>query len=194
MQTKHQVKGPDFGSCATRAYDILAQVISVLDVTTGLTCSTFPDHWYDSQSCFNTADIWVCVSFYLDERKVLFALSLTILVLALVSYTAAFVNQFSGSGQFVPQVTLFFLALPLSPILPFVFFYADETQEYVSRLFHCCGISIQRHRRSAPTSSATKFKQFFEEKIEKHMGFILESLIEGIQYIQCRLSRRIVSR
>ena len=159
MSTKDSKWTACFGLC----YDIIAQSISVLDVTT---------------------DIWVCVKFYLDGRQTFFAISLTILLLALVSYTAAFVTIFDGSYRFRDRVTLFIVTLPLSPLLPFAFYYGDRAESFFNKLFECMrlggSVRIRANQDTSTTSRASKFKQFFEKKIEKHFGFILESLVEGI--------------
>ena len=155
------------GGCIGTCYDIIAQSISVLDVTT---------------------DIWVCVTFYLDGRRTFFAISLGILLLALISYTAAFVKFFEyddgrpigrRSDRTKKRIKLFFLALPFSPLLPFAFFHAKKSEACFSRVFGRCGISVKSHIYDSASKSASKFKQFFEKKIEKHFGFILESLVEG---------------
>ena len=150
-----------YAVCLGLLYDIIAQSISVLDVTT---------------------DIWVCVNFYLDDRKTFFALSLTILLLALVSYTTAFVKFFSDNHDFKYKVVLFWMVLPFSPLLPFAFFYPDQSEALFNRLFGCCRIPIRSDVSTSTSGTASKFKQFFEKKIEKHFGFILESLVEGILY------------
>ena len=145
--------------CLGSVYDIIAQSISVLDVTT---------------------DIWVCITFYLDDRKTFFSISLTILLLALISYTAAFVKFFSDSSRTRDRVRLFLLALPFSPLLPFAFFHAKKSESCFGRLFDRCGIRIRNKVDQSTSKKASKFKQFFEKKIQKHFGFILESLVEGI--------------
>ena len=146
-------------SCFGTFYDVLTQVISVLDVTT---------------------DIWVCISFHLDGRKTFFVISLTILSLAMISYAAAFTTYFHGNQDCNNRFHLFFLALPFAPILPFAFHYPDQAEGFFSRIFCLCLISVKSSIDDSSSSEASKFKQFFEEKVEKHMGFILESLIEGI--------------
>ena len=62
-------------SCLGVIYDLLAQLISILDVVT---------------------DLIVCVGFYQKDRMTFFGLSLTILILALLSYDGLFVYQFSA--------------------------------------------------------------------------------------------------
>ncbi len=150
---------PKCGTFLGGIYDVLAQSISVLDVTT---------------------DIIVCVEFYRHGRIVFFAISLTILCLALIAYTAAFVHFFSGEHKFSKQVGLFFTSLPLSPLIPFVFYYADKKDSIFQKVLKsvCC-FSIDFNS-SSGSKEASKFKQFFESKIEKHLGFILESLVEGM--------------
>ena len=147
-------------SCLTSFYDVLTQVISVLDVTT---------------------DIWVCITFHLDGRESFFTISLMILLLAMISYAGAFAKYFSRSyDDCSDRIALFFLSLPFAPILPFAFHYPDKAEDFFDRIFCFCGISVRSTINDQSSAGASKFKQFFEEKIQKHLGFILESLIEGI--------------
>jgi len=151
------VNSQRLGVCLGNTYDILTQVISVLDVVT---------------------DIWVCITFRQEDRNIFFAISLSILVMALLSYSFAFVKYFDGGWDNANAVLLFFLILPFSPILPFAFHYPDTT-ESIFDCFGICGANVAYQMKKSKTDTASKFKQFFEEKIEKHMGFILESLIEA---------------
>ena len=155
-------------SCLTTFYDVLTQVISVLDVTT---------------------DIWVCISFHLNGRKTFFIISLTILSLAMVSYTSAFAKYFCDDtwtpyprNPVRDRILLFLLALPFSPILPFAFHYPEKAEYLFGNLFGLCGVTVKSNINDSSSATASKFKQFFEEKIQKHLGFILESLIEGMAF------------
>ncbi len=149
-------------SCLTTSYDIMGQVISILDVTT---------------------DIIVCIGFYQKDRMVFFGISLTILCLALISYDLAFVFRFSrekNGGDFA----LFLCLLPISPFMPFIFYFADTTDRALSKCLtdHCCGFEITMENPYIP-EGASKLRKFMEEKISKHLGFIIEALVEGIIYI-----------
>eukprot|EP01084_Bolivina_argentea_P227904 384991_1 len=143
------------GTC----YDILAQTISILDVVT---------------------DIIVCIEFYQNDRMIFFGISLSILCLALIAYTGAFIGLYSDEYRPLKQIGLFLSLLPISPFIPFVIYYVNQPKKdkfarYIEA--QCCyNISFYG---SSTSSEATKFKQFFESKIERHLGFILESLVEA---------------
>eukprot|EP01083_Nonionella_stella_P133123 404718_1 len=145
-------------SCLTISYDVLGQVISVLDVTT---------------------DILVCIGFYQKDRMVFFAISLTILCLALIAYDIAFVLRFSREKN-GGNIALFACLLPISPVLPFVFYFTGSNNTPLSKFLekHCCGFNIEMNPPSV-RGDASKLRKFMETKIEKHIGFILEALVEA---------------
>eukprot|EP01083_Nonionella_stella_P175374 610516_1 len=145
-------------SCLTISYDVLGQVISVLDVTT---------------------DIIVCIGFYQKDRMVFFGISLTILCLALIAYDMAFVLRFSREKN-GGDLALFACLLPVSPFLPFVFYFTDSNDKPLSKFLekHCCGFNIKMDPPWAP-EDASKLRKFMESKVEKHLGFILEALVEA---------------
>eukprot|EP01083_Nonionella_stella_P066299 174452_1 len=151
----------EIGKCVGRLYDILAQVISVLDVTT---------------------DIMICYQFYAHGRIIFFTISLAILILALMSYSVLFVNVFSGESQCSRNLALFMVLLPVSPLIPFVFYYSGYPQKpdaclsIILKKICCFELDFDG---PSPSKNASKFKQFFEKKVEQHAGFIIESLIEA---------------
>eukprot|EP01084_Bolivina_argentea_P310325 536961_1 len=146
-------------SCFGKLYDILAQVISILDVTT---------------------DIIVCIEFYQNDRMIFFNISLTILCLALIAYDIAFIQQFSCESNCFKQIGLFLTLIPISPLIPLIFYYAGYDSTKFGNLienYYCFNIYFERQ--STDNESASKFKQFYENKVSKHLGFILESLVEA---------------
>ena len=140
-------------------YDLLAQIISILDVVT---------------------DVIVCVGFYQNGRMIFFGLSLTILILALVSYDGLFVYLYCNESSFTVHCLMFAAMFPISPFIPFIFFYAEDKDSCLSKLLQrfCCCFLLKFEPRTT-TDEASKLKQFFETKIMKHAGFIIESLVEG---------------
>ena len=147
------------GKFVEKSYDVMTQLISILDVCT---------------------DIIVCVEFYQKDRHIFFALSLSILLLALVAYSGAFASKFSSDYQMHLKLGLFVSVLPISPCLPFLMFHAaDKPNGFISSWMedHWCFDVI--FNRSHTSENASRFKQFFESKVDKHLGFILESLVEG---------------
>ena len=136
---------------------ILGQIISILDVTT---------------------DIMVCVGFYQKDRMIFFGISLSILLLALIAYDIAFVGKYSRekpAGDFA----LFCCLLPISPFIPFILYFTDTNQRPLSIfLMNNCCFTLGFEAEYIPPD-ASKLRKFMEEKIEKHMGFIIEALVEA---------------
>ena len=97
-------------------YDILAVTISVLDVVT---------------------DIIVLVGFYQQERWIFFGLSLSIILLALLSYTIAFEIRYVQPSHLSEAVAVFITMLIFSPFIPFFFYFAHKNSSVMSK---CCGM------------------------------------------------------
>ena len=145
-------------SCLGIFYDILAQIISILDVTT---------------------DVIVCIQYYEKDRMIFFWISLSILLLALISYDITFmINLGDESGW--RSVGLFLTMFPLSPFIPYILYFTADPESKFSKWFKrsCCFNIWLEDRKSVP-SNVSKLRQFMEEKVMKHLGFIIEALVEG---------------
>ena len=145
-------------SFLTKFYDVLGQVISILDVTT---------------------DVMVCIGFYQKDRMVFFGISLTILILACIAYDITFVARFSRekpAGDF----GLFCVLLPISPLIPFILYFTDTNERPLSKFLetNCC-FKVRMDTAYIP-ADASKLRKFMEEKLAKHAGFIIEALVEGM--------------
>eukprot|EP01083_Nonionella_stella_P093884 263341_1 len=146
-------------SCFGILYDILAQVISILDVAT---------------------DIIVCIEFYQKERFVFFCVSLTILCLASLAYDIAFMINYNNESKIIRKALLFILVLPISPLVPFFMYFTADPKSKLSKFTNdnCC-FKIYMSDRKTTASDVTKLKQFMEAKLKKHLGFIIEALVEA---------------
>ena len=124
-------------------------------------------------------DVIVCIGFYQDERWIFFGISLGILCLAHLAYALAFIARYSGEGYCL-TFCMFITVLPISPLLPFVFYFADNKDSCLEPLMeHWCCFDINSRSVYVP-KDASKLRMFMEEKIDKHAGFIIEALVEGM--------------
>eukprot|EP01083_Nonionella_stella_P022666 62684_1 len=153
------------------AYDIFTVVVSLLDVIT---------------------DIMVLIQFYSSGRMTFFYISLTILIVAQFAYTMAFWWKFADAGTYnEPGNALFACCclLPLSPLLAYAFYFtSDESSplfKFFEHLFECrCRIECCRSKSSNRTNDNNDPKQnalrkWVHDKLMKHLGFIIEALIEA---------------
>ena len=147
------------GSCLGLLYDILGQVISVLDVTT---------------------DIIVCIQYYQKDRLIFFGISLTILCLALIAYDTVFMMNHSKETHW-KMVALFFTMLPLSPFIPYLMYFTANPQSKLSIwLKKFCCFKLVFDYNNWDNEDKSKLKQFMRQKISEHLGFIVEALVEGM--------------
>eukprot|EP01083_Nonionella_stella_P170970 583009_1 len=150
-------------SCFDVSYDILAQIISILDVIT---------------------DIIVCIGFYQNDRMILFGISITILCLALVAYDTVFVMKFSQMSGICRDIGLFVCLLPISPFIPFMFYFAGSREKQVSQFiethwfFKRDNLVAMEFPGGDVFEDTTELRKFMDNKIKKHIGFILEALVE----------------
>ena len=129
-------------------------------------------------------DVIVCIGFYQKERWAFFGISLAILCLACIAYDLAFMTKFltkAGAGESDHSLLFFIVTLPVSPLIPFVFFFADKKESWLARtLVDWCCFEISFKTKSLP-EDASKLRIFMEQKLKKHYGFIIEALVEGTE-------------
>lgn len=144
--------------CLGVCYDVLAQVISILDVVT---------------------DIIVCVQYYQKDRMVFFGISITILLLALIAYDFVFMINLSEERK-LGRLWLFLTMLPISPLIPFILYFTANSGSKAAIWFKdmCCFKIRLKIRHTSKDKS--KLRQFMENKMRKHLGFIVEALVEGM--------------
>eukprot|EP01083_Nonionella_stella_P136716 416171_1 len=161
-------------------YDIFTAIVSLLDVIT---------------------DIIVLVEFYIMGRMAFFYASLTILIIAQLAYCIAFWYKFRKAfATYCLGSIGFCCLLPFAPILSFAFFFTDnrDTRLYQlleglftslscdMTLFDCCqssentNTSSTQHNRNVKRSpEMEELRQWVKNKLVKHIGFIIEALIEA---------------
>eukprot|EP01084_Bolivina_argentea_P162420 282669_1 len=139
-------------------YDIVTACISVADVTT---------------------DVWVAYRFYTTGKTAFFWLSVVIMFLAQIAYTVAFTLRFAESSNvsIKKKILVFLCMLPFAPIMSFIFYWASRPDNCVSSVLRYFGLDTDES--SAPDKNEPQITRWIKEKFEKHMGFILEAVIEA---------------
>eukprot|EP01083_Nonionella_stella_P027960 76998_1 len=125
-------------------------------------------------------DVMVLFQYYNQERMTFFYISLSILIVAQLSYSTAFWFRFNNSFHTVWAVMLVFLCtLLIAPILSFVFYLIgnDDSKLYkdLARLFS----GHANHTIARTPTPSTALREWAESKLMKHIGFIIEALIEA---------------
>ena len=164
-------------------YDIFSALVSLLDVIT---------------------DIMILVEFYSLRRMAFFYTSLTILIVAQFVYCIVFWWKFRKSFPTCALSSIGFCCmLPFAPILTFLFFFTENDDTRLSKCLHglysslscdsslcqCClasddGNNVQPRRRNNNRSpEIEELHQCVKQKLMKHIGFIIEALIEGKFFI-----------
>ena len=160
-------------------YDIFTALVSLLDVIT---------------------DIMVLVEFYILGRMAFFYASLTILIVAQFAYCIVFWWKFRRSFSTYALGSLGFCCMiPFAPILSFAFFFTEHDDTRLFKcldglyssfscklsLFQCCLASDDnnnaqpRTRNNNRSPEMEELRQWVKNKLMKHIGFIIEALIEG---------------
>ena len=152
----------------THSYDLLTILISIADVTT---------------------DVWVIYKFYIDKRETFFIISLIVMILAQLSYAIAFVFRFQP--QWTPKLqkqniemralVMFFIVLPLAPVLSFIIYWCEMNDKnwfltWLSDKFYIGDeLDLTTNDPNQP-----KILIWIKTKARKHMGFILEAMVEAL--------------
>eukprot|EP01084_Bolivina_argentea_P227906 384993_1 len=158
-QSKEDNKASDKSAPFGILYDILAQVISILDVTT---------------------DVIVCIQYYQNDRMIFFGISLAILCLACIAYDITFTGTYCDETKICKKIAFFLVVLPISPFVPFLmFFTSDPTSALSKYLNNQCCFNMYFGDRVSTDENSSKLRQFMEAKIMKHIGFIVEAFVEA---------------
>eukprot|EP01084_Bolivina_argentea_P172757 299223_1 len=156
---------PFVRKCLSILYDILTAIVSILDFIT---------------------DLLVLLQYRNEGKMSFFYASLIILIIAQLSYSMAFWFRFNSSFDSVAVVLIVFCCtLLISPALSFVFYMVgnDDSRlyQYLDRLFS--GATRYNNRANIANNNQNKkqtaLRQWVEAKLMKHIGFIIEALIEA---------------
>eukprot|EP01084_Bolivina_argentea_P246470 412473_1 len=143
------------------SYDLLTILISIADITT---------------------DIIVLIDFWMKGRTTFFAISLVILILAQCSYSIAFAMRFDtiytwGSAK---AFAAFCCMLPFGTFVAFFIYFANDESgfecfnEFIYNTLGLDGEGIFYVR-----NDDSKMVKWIKRKLERHLGFLLESVIEA---------------
>lgn len=127
-------------------YDYFAIFISLLDLTT---------------------DILVLIEFYTAGRTTFFITSLTILIIAQISYIVAFVSRYGKKAHKSP--ILFFITLLCIPFVSIVMYIAEKYNIFSNAYNDDEGENITK----------SPLRKWMDRKLRSHLGFILEATIEA---------------
>eukprot|EP01083_Nonionella_stella_P114975 340418_1 len=116
-----------------------------------------------------TTDIIVLIDFYEKERMTFFIISLIVLILAQCAYAMAFSIWFETVDEigFCLSCCLFCCLLPLGSFVAFCIYLSNED---------CLDIGGTGFSVDPSDSALTKW---IKRKLSKHIGFVLEALIEA---------------
>ena len=150
----------------TKSYDLLTILISVADITT---------------------DVWVIYNFQRENRETFFTIALIVMILAQLSYAVAamiriqpvYSNEICGSNCCGYMIQFGFMLL-LSPFMSFIFFVLSESPDgYLAKCLEWFGYEDGLESNSVNSNQAS-ILIWIKHKAIKHMGFILEAMIEAL--------------
>ena len=153
-------------SILTHSYDLLTILISIADVTT---------------------DVWVIYKFYNDKREAFFIIALIVMIVAQLSYAVAFVIRFRpqwSTWRHHPQLrafAMFCTILPLTPIMSFIFYWCElNDKNWFIKLLNKIFYIEDEIYLDANDPNQPKILIWIKTKARKHMGFILEAMVEAL--------------
>eukprot|EP01084_Bolivina_argentea_P266553 452126_1 len=154
-------------------YDIITALVSILDVIT---------------------DIIVLIQFYISDKMIFFYISLIILLIAQLAYIIAFLWRMFDAleGSPINMVIAFFCLLPFAPFLSFVFYFTGDDESPLYEFFYeffdylrCKNVCCNNRNNTLKTNNNNidedmeAFREWIFDKLMKHIGFVIESLIEA---------------
>ena len=141
-----------FGTFFNYLYDSITGLISLADLVT---------------------DVIVMNDFYQKGRTEFFVISLIIIIMAQFGYCFCFVGKYGnwGKEERYKYFLLFFSVLPIAPFLGFVFYLTSHRDKWLSKqLKKRFNLYIDNY---VPNKDDSPIIRFIEEKMTKHMGFML---------------------
>ena len=143
-------------------FDITSGIVSLLDLTT---------------------DIIILTTWYNQDRMTFFWISISILILAQLSYVTVF-YYYHASPDFWDDTLRSFISvlftLPFAPFLSFIFWAVSDSdsllRDFIDAYLLCYDFDWNEWYISDTKSVKSKW---IERTLYKHLGFICEALIEG---------------
>ena len=143
-------------------FDILAAIISLSDIIT---------------------DIIVTIGFYQNDRMVFFGFSLTFIILAQIAYIFTFIVEIGYESRPGRVFLMFLFLIPFSPILSFIFYLTEDPNSWMCQFLTNWFPFDVSFSLTSVDQNKPKLKQWMKRKLRKHLGFIMEALIEACSYI-----------
>lgn len=144
-------------------FDVMAGVVSLLDLTT---------------------DLIILVTWWNQSRMVFFWISLSILSLAQCSYLIVFHAMHGKRKPCCHSFLSVLCTIPFAPILSFIMYFVtandSKLAKFIDNYLCCYNFSYEQH---IPDRTKSKMQQAIDEKLHKHIGFLMESMIEGILHM-----------
>ena len=137
-------------------YDVLSIIISFADFIT---------------------DVIILIEYIKTGQKIFFGIGVFILICAQMSYAFAFTDRYGGS-HLCEKLVLFIKVLPFTPILGVVFYFAHDKDTWFSKNILRDVFGLTPQSRSTGLNESPLFR-WVNDKLYKHIGFILESLLEA---------------
>ena len=137
-------------------YDILTVLISFADLAT---------------------DLWILYQYYVNERIPFFIIGLIIIIIAQLAYCFVFVQSFTPYNWTITRKACIFIKiLPFSWMLAVLMYLAEEKEWFSHTMNQLFGLAHQKFVKN--TTESDRYN-WFKEKLNKHIGFILESVLEA---------------
>ena len=172
--TSKQCKCNDVGNII---YDIIAGIISIADILT---------------------DIMVLIYYFNNDQLTFFWISMIIIIMAQLSYVLVFILRYHlGDDDGVQVCFWLFVLLPISPFLSFIFCsldlqcFKDRYLQGNNYMYHICCLRIREHKVDERQSL---MKRWMTTKLSKHVGFLLEAVMEAFPQSILQLTALVVNQ
>jgi len=141
-------------------FDTVSAVVSLLDLCT---------------------DVIILVSWHQQNRMVFFWISVCILILAQLSYITIFYYNHGTRNDPCHSMLSLMCTIPFAPILSFVFYLVSDSNSFLRSFIddYLLCFNFEWTDNFYQDSNQTAQRQFLEHKLAKHLGFLMEALIEA---------------
>eukprot|EP01083_Nonionella_stella_P021394 59342_1 len=130
-----------------------------------------------------TTDIIVMITWYSQDRMTFFFISLSILILAQISYLSIFYLNHGkeplSKREIAHTILSCLCTIPFAPFLSCIFYMVSDDASILRGVidrFACYNFSWHHF---TPDTNASPMRQYLDEKLYKHLGFLMEAIIEA---------------
>eukprot|EP01084_Bolivina_argentea_P121139 214717_1 len=141
-------------------FDLFGALISLIDLVT---------------------DVIILITWYNENKMTFFWISFSILIMAQLTYLLTFHCMHAARHNIPYAILSFIFTIPFAPCLAFIFYFVSDEDSYLRQFIDNKSVicfNFDWHKNEINVDANRK-QQYLENIFYKHIGFILEAVVEA---------------